>query len=120
MTVEEINHLISNGESLSLEFKSCQNQLSESVFESVCAFLNRSGGHILLGVTDQGEVLGINESAIEGILKNLANVVNNPQQLNPTSYFSPEVIDMDGKKVIRIYVPESSQVHRFKNQQYYT
>ena len=86
------------------------------MFESVCAFLNRSGGHILLGVTDQGEVLGVKEIAIEGMLKNLANVVNNPQQLNPTSYFSPEVIDLDGKKVIRIYVPESSQVHRFKNQ----
>jgi len=53
LTVKEIKHLISNGESLTLEFKSCQNQLSESVFESVCAFLNRSGGHILLRVTDQ-------------------------------------------------------------------
>jgi len=115
MTNVEIIKMISNGESLTLEFKKCQHELSDSVFESVCAFLNRSGGHILLGVSDQGELLGMNESVIENMLRNLANIVNNPQQLNPTSYFSPEVVDVDGKKVISIYVPESSQVHRYKN-----
>jgi ATP-dependent DNA helicase RecG len=71
------------------------------------------------GITDSGEILGVNESAIESLLKNFSNTVNNPhQQLNPTSYFSPEIIDMDGKKVINIYVPESSQVHRYKNRIY--
>jgi ATP-dependent DNA helicase RecG len=115
MTNVEIIKMISNGESLTLEFKKCQHELSDSVFESVCAFLNRSGGHILLGVTDKGEVIGVNESVIENILKNLANIVNNPQLLNPTSYFTPDIVDVDGKKVICIYVPESSQVHRYKN-----
>jgi len=118
MTKEDIQRMISGGEALTVEFKKCQHELSDSVFESVCAFLNRTGGHILLGITDSGEILGVNESAIESLLKNFANTVNNPQQLNPTSYFSPEIIDVDGKKVINIYVPESSQVHRYKNRIY--
>ena len=60
----------------------------------------------------------MNESGIENMLKNFTNTLNNPQQLNPTAYFSPEIIDVDGKKVVSIYVPESSQVHRFKNRIY--
>ena len=118
MTKEDIQRMISGGETLTVEFKKCHHELSDSVFESVCAFLNRTGGHILLGITDSGEILGVNESAIESLLKNFTNTVNNPQQLNPTSYFSPEIVDMDGKKVISIYVPESSQVHRYKNRIY--
>lgn len=118
MTKEDLIRLVSAGETTFVEFKKCRNELSDAVFETVCAFLNRSGGHILLGITDRREIIGVNESGIENILKNFANIVNNPQQLNPTAYFSPEIIDVDGKKIISIYVPESSQVHRFKNKIY--
>jgi len=110
--------MISAGETLTVEFKKCQHELSDGVFESVCAFLNCTGGHILLGITDDKEIIGVHEPVLEGMLKNLANTVNNPQQLNPTAYFSPEIIEVDGKKVISIYVPESSQVHRYKNRIY--
>ena len=118
MTKEDLKQMVSAGETLRVEFKKCQHELSDSVFESVCAFLNRTGGHILLGITDDKEFMGVHELAIEGMLKNLANTVNNPQQLNPTAYFSPEIIEVEGKKVISIYVPESSQVHRYKNRIY--
>ena len=118
MTKDDINRMIAKGETLTIEFKKCQHELSDGIFETVCAFLNRTGGHILLGVADNGEIIGVHEPAIENLLKNFANTVNNPQLLNPTSYFSPEIIDVDGKTVISIYVPESSQVHRFKNRIY--
>jgi len=118
MTNEELKRLVNKGESLTVEFKKCQHELIDNVFETVCAFLNHSGGYIILGITDRGDIIGVNESVVENMLKNFANIVNNPQQLNPTAYFSPEIIDMDGKKVISIYVPESSQVHRYKNRIY--
>lgn len=118
MTIEEFYKLVNQGEMLTVEFKKCQFELSDNVFETVCSFLNRSGGHIFLGITDSGEIIGVNESAIEKMLKNFANIVNNPQQLNPTAYFSPEIINVDGKKIISIYIPESSQVHHFKNRIY--
>jgi len=35
------------------------------IYESVCAFLNRSGGELLLGVRDDGEVVGIDPERIE-------------------------------------------------------
>ena len=42
--------LIRKGEGINLEFKACRNQLNRDVYETVCAFLNRHGGTILLGV----------------------------------------------------------------------
>jgi len=38
-------------------------------------------------------------------------MANNIQKLNPPYYISPEVVDLGHKKVIAIFIPESSQVH---------
>ncbi len=57
--------LLDHGEGLQVEFKTCQTRLSRDVYESVCAFLNRSGGELLLGVRDDGEVVGIDPERIE-------------------------------------------------------
>ncbi len=61
-----ILNLIREGESISLEFKECRTRLSRDVYETVCAFLNRHGGTLLLGVNDRGEVIGIDPELVEG------------------------------------------------------
>ncbi|MCF6291537.1 MAG: ATP-binding protein [Desulfobacterales bacterium] len=43
--------LIRQGEGLTLEFKEYHRNLNKGVYEMVCAFLNRHGGILLLGVT---------------------------------------------------------------------
>ena len=48
--------LIKEGEGLRVEFKTCRKALNRDVYETVCAFLNRYGGEILLGVDDNGGV----------------------------------------------------------------
>lgn len=55
----QIKEWISQGEGLDLEFKESYDKLSRSAFESICAMLNRRGGHILLGVTDRGNIQGV-------------------------------------------------------------
>jgi predicted HTH transcriptional regulator len=39
---------------LNLEFREASGGLPQNLFETVCAFLNREGGTVLLGVTDDG------------------------------------------------------------------
>lgn len=51
--------LIKQGEGISVEFKSAQSAIPKNLFETVCAFLNRVGGNILLGVEDDGSIIGI-------------------------------------------------------------
>ena len=54
MSIKQIHELIRQGEELSTEFKTCRNKINRDVYETVCAFLNRHGGTILLGVLDDG------------------------------------------------------------------
>jgi ATP-dependent DNA helicase RecG len=49
MTEEEINIIIANGEGVRLEFKKAENEVPKSLYETICAFLNKEGGTILLG-----------------------------------------------------------------------
>jgi ATP-dependent DNA helicase RecG len=59
MTKENLINILSQGETLTVEFKKCHHELSDNVFESVCTFLNRAEGHILLGIADNPAVLGL-------------------------------------------------------------
>lgn len=103
---------MSHGEGLDLEFKTCRDQINRDVYETVCAFLNRHGGTIFLGVKDSGEIQGINSDAAEQIRKDFVTAINNPQKISPPTYLSVEEISVQGPPLLRIYVPESSQVHR--------
>jgi len=112
---ERIRELIAKGEvrNTNIEFKKCKGEVGQSVYETICAFLNRNGGDILLGVDEDGIVTGVNESAIDNYIKNIINTLNNIEVFNPVVYLMPEVVEIDGKKIIYLKVPESPQVHRF-------
>ncbi|MBU4350741.1 putative DNA binding domain-containing protein [Patescibacteria group bacterium] len=112
MRESEIKVLISQGEGLRVEFKQCKTALSKEVYETVCAFLNRLGGELLLGVSDDGEVTGIDPEYIDQIKKDFTASINNPQKISPAFYLTMDEIAIDGKAILYIYVPESSQVHR--------
>ncbi|MBU0995718.1 MAG: putative DNA binding domain-containing protein [Proteobacteria bacterium] len=108
----QLIEMIHKGEGIDLEFKTCRKQLNRDVYETVCAFLNRHGGTILLGVTDAGDIQGIEKNAVAQIKKDFVTTINNPQKIYPPAYMSVNEEMVEGKTVLRIYVPESSQVHR--------
>jgi ATP-dependent DNA helicase RecG len=57
MKQEEFNFILKEGEGQFIEFKE---NLDKSLAKEMVAFANASGGRIFLGVTDKGEVRGIN------------------------------------------------------------
>ncbi len=118
MTTENIKKLIEQGEGIEVEFKKSTSELPGNIYETICAFLNRRGGHILLGVDDDGTLSGVNEPTINNQINILAKGLNNPQIINPTTYLSPLEIDVDNKKVLWIYVPEGSQAYSYKGVYY--
>ena len=65
MTLENLRKLLSEGEGLTVEFKKCVTELSNSVFETVCSFSNRYGGHMLLGIDDNGDIIGVKPAAAQ-------------------------------------------------------
>ncbi len=112
VTERQLRELIRQGEGLTVEFKTCRDQLNRDVYETVCSFLNRHGGTILLGVDDSGDVTGIAPDATGQLKKDFVTAINNPQKLTPPTYLSIDEAELDAKKLLYIYVPESSQVHR--------
>lgn len=69
----------------------------------------------MLGVSDDGTVLGLEENKIEQFAKNIANLSNNPAKLDPVFLLQPAIVEIDGKKIIHLFVPSSSQVHKTAN-----
>lgn len=115
MLESKIRSIVKQGEGLRVEFKECNSALSKNIFETVCAFLNRSGGELLLGVTDRGSIAGIKVESINKIKNNFVVAMNNPLKISPPFYLSIDGVVIDGKTILYIYVPESSQVHRCNN-----
>ena len=108
----DLKTLIIQGEGISVEFKECRRTLNRDVYKTVCAFLNRHGGTLLLGVADAGEVTGVDPVSVEQIKKDFVTAINNPQKINPSCYLSLDEEQIDRKTVLHIFIPESSQVHR--------
>lgn len=112
MLESKVKSIISDGEGICVEFKTCKSGLSKDIYESVSAFLNRSGGELLLGVNDKGEVIGIEKKYFQKIKSDFTTSINNSQKITPSFYLSIQEVKIDNKNILYIYVPESSQVHR--------
>ena len=97
MTDTEIKNLILTGEGYHIEFKQA---LDKSLIEEVCAFANSSGGHILMGVADNGTIKGIDTD--NRIRSKIQDTVN---RLQPKLDISIEVKE----DIIVIHVPEGHE-----------
>lgn len=98
---------IADGENITTEFKECRNRLPKNLFETICAFLNRMGGDIFLGVADDGAIIGVEESCVPQLKKDISSLCNNANKIAPTVYLHIDECEIEGKTVLHIYVPEN-------------
>ncbi|MFQ6090171.1 MAG: ATP-binding protein [Candidatus Bipolaricaulia bacterium] len=57
MELADVERMIADGESETLEFKKSTGQLTRAA-ETLCAFLNAKGGTVIIGVTPGGKIIG--------------------------------------------------------------
>lgn len=114
MDTDKLRQVFDVGETVTIEFKQCSGGIESDTYESVCSFLNRYGGDIFLGVDDNGVVHGLSKKTAQEMIKNFISMISNPDVISPTIYLSPEIIEYEGETIIRIRVPPSSEVHRYK------
>lgn len=112
MGLERLKRLLKEKEGIRLEFKEARTALPGNLFETICSMLNHDGGDIVLGVSDDGTVAGVEHAKMETMISNLVNLSNNPQKLDPPFILFPQTYEIDGKWLIHIQVPSSSQVHK--------
>jgi ATP-dependent DNA helicase RecG len=112
MTTEQLESLLAQGEGISIEFKQARHALPKDVFESVCAFLNRQGGHLILGAGNDGTPMGVEEAAADQLQRDFVTLSNNPTKLQPPFLLELAPVRVGAALLLHVYVPQSSQVHR--------
>lgn len=118
MTIEFMQGLLSKDEKITIEYKSCTNEISDSVYETVSSFSNRYGGWIIMGVKDGGIPIGVNRNAVRDMKKNFVNQLNNANKMSPTLYLTIEEIEYEDKLLLWVYVPPASTVIRCSGRVY--
>lgn len=118
MTIQDLLKVIAQGESSRVEFKQCTDAIPGSIYETVVSFSNTEGGVILLGVSDDGQVIGVNPMAQAKLQKGIITALNSTDCINPSIYVQPTLIPHPDGLVIAIQIPPSSQVHSHKRRIY--
>ena len=113
-TQDKFIALTRKGEDTRIEYKTCTEEISESLYESVCSFLNHSGGQILVGVQNDGTIIGVNPDKVEKLRTDIVNCINNPELFLPCPYFTPRILEVEGKSVMQLDIPCGQYVYRFK------
>ena len=109
---EDLRKMIDGGESITVEFKESHTDITKDVYETVCSFSNRDGGHIFLGVKNNGDIIGIEEDKVDKIKKQFVTTINNDSKMYPPLYLSPIQYEAEGKQILYIRVPVSQDVVR--------
>lgn len=107
MKAAQLQNLISNGESLTVEFKRTLND--DRIVEALVCLANSAGGTLLLGIDDDGTVVGTAP---------LHNTTTDPARLaamianktSPSLSVSIDVHDIDGLHVVAIKVDPARTV----------
>lgn len=82
MTLADVTHLVAQGESDQVEFKKSTGQLKRAA-ESLCGFLNASGGTVLIGVTPEGKIVG--QDVADSTLQDIAATLSKFEPAAPIS-----------------------------------
>lgn len=109
---EELMELIRQGEGLHVEFKKSVKDVTKDIYDTVCSFSNRDGGHIFLGVSDDGTIIGVDKGRVERMKKDFVNTISNESKIYPPLYLTPEEYESEGATVIHVYVPSGRTVYR--------
>jgi predicted HTH transcriptional regulator len=119
----EASQLIRQGESKTLEFKSTlrwnlrddrkdDTLITHAVLKTVAAFLNTEGGDLLLGVADDGSVVGVEPDRLENndkYMRHLAQAVRNGLGDRAGTCIDPKMQGVEGKTVCLVSCQRSPE-----------
>lgn len=93
-----LQRLIEEGEHQQQDFKYCIND-SKKIAKTLVAFANTSGGRLLIGVKDNGKVVGISSDEEIYMVETAAKIFSNPG----IDYYINQ-LKTDGKTVLDVFI----------------
>ena len=118
MTINDIRRIISQGEGVVIEFKDATGGVPSSFYESAVSMSNTDGGVILLGVDDDGTVMGLTTEACKHMQKDVVTALNEPDCVWPSIYVQPFIVSHPQGEILVCQIVASSQVHQYKEKIY--
>lgn len=115
MTIDQLLEALNLGEDQDIEFKAAEGGLPRSLWETVSAFANTDGGHIVLGVKEHdGTLLTEGVRKPETLLKTFWDGHNNPQKLSKPVCEATDVavLQVDKHRLVCIRVPRVGRQQR--------
>lgn len=109
MTKQELQNLLQGIEWEDFEVKSALTELPKSIWETVSAFSNTSGGWIVLGVVQKGKkffIEGLENP--EKIESDFLNILRNGEKFNHVLTAKCEKFVFNSKTVLAFHIPSSS------------
>ena len=110
----EILQIIDSGENVEIECKEAGQGLPKDLWETYSSFSNTNGGTIFLGVKQKGNTFHVTGAEVPKQLKEFWDTINNPQKVNVNllNDNNVQIIDVDGKQIIKIVVPRADRRQR--------
>lgn len=109
---DSLSELIENihlGEDSPIEFKR-QLPRRDSLADEIAAFANARGGVLLIGVDDQGDIVGLGQHYLDQTEKTVVEVCRD--SIEPQVSIFTEKLQFDGKVLLKVDVPRSLFVHK--------
>lgn len=118
--INEIEKAIKHGESEKVEYKSTLRtnlatgekdpRMEKAVLKTLVAFMNTDGGTLLIGVSDEGNIVGIDEDSFENRDKlnlHMTHLIANQIGNDFLHFISFRLVDYKGKGVMRVVCNKS-------------
>ena len=105
MTPSDLLKIISQGESETVEFKqefAKTRSANRDIAREIAAFANSQGGYLLIGVQDDGKVVGL--QSVAGLEERLMNLASD--LVYPPLDLRFEIVEVEGKQVIVVEIPQ--------------
>ena len=107
MNENKLYELLEGLEWKDLELKESRVKVPESAYESVSAFLNTEGGHIVLGVNDKKEIVGVID--VDKIQNDFIGNLHNPERFGSPVMFEEYLKQHQDMNVLVFYIPEANR-----------
>lgn len=109
MTFEDIKKLTCRMETGQVEFKETTGQLERGM-ETLCAFLNGTGGTVLFGVNDKGKIIG--QEVCDKTKRDIAEAIRRIEPFASIEVSYTAISDTN-KSVIALFVEEQRYMRPF-------
>ena len=113
MNTSELKKLLHAGEWKDIEFKEARTDVPKSAFETVCAFANTHGGHLVFGVAQRShayEVTGVENP--EKIQNDFLSVLHADAKINHDVDVTEQRLHIAGKTVLVFQIAENQRTRK--------